>query len=133
MNELLIALAPAFAAGFAVQQFLEITDPLVTRLSGNEANTKKLINGLSSFVIGILLAILPSVRILEHLAQLPDGKNSLFTSIVDVFITGLVISAGTEGINSILKFLGYKKEEKKAEAANKKSNVANVLKLVNRQ
>jgi hypothetical protein len=33
---------------------------------------------------------------------------------VDVLVTGLVVSGGTEGFNSIMKFLGYKKEEKKA-------------------
>jgi hypothetical protein len=35
---------------------------------------------------------------------------------VDVVATGLFISGGTEGFNSLMKFLGYKKEEKKAEA-----------------
>jgi hypothetical protein len=34
-------------------------------------------------------------------------------------VTVLVISAGTEGVNSILKFLGYAKEDKKAQAAGK--------------
>jgi hypothetical protein len=32
-----------------------------------------------------------------------------------VAVTALVISAGTEGLNSILKYLGYKKDEQKAE------------------
>lgn len=34
----------------------------------------------------------------------------------DVIVTALVLSAGTEGFNSILKFLGYSKEDKKAQA-----------------
>jgi hypothetical protein len=36
--------------------------------------------------------------------------------VVDVIVTALVLSAGTEGFNSILKFLGYAKEDKKAQA-----------------
>jgi hypothetical protein len=36
---------------------------------------------------------------------------------VDFIATALIISAGTEGVNSILKFLKYSKEDKKREAA----------------
>jgi hypothetical protein len=38
---------------------------------------------------------------------------------LDMFVTGLVISGGTEGFNSIMKFLSYKKEEKKIDAVAK--------------
>ena len=38
---------------------------------------------------------------------------------VDIVATGLVVSAGTEGLNSIVKYLGYKKEEQKVETKEK--------------
>jgi hypothetical protein len=41
---------------------------------------------------------------------------------LDVFVTALILSAGTEGFNSIMKFLGYAKEGKKAEAAGARSS-----------
>jgi len=46
----------------------------------------------------------------------------------------LVISAGTEGINSILKFLGYSKEREKAIAAiaKKKATTEDAIALVER-
>lgn len=136
MEKLILILVPAFAAGFAVQQLLEIIDPLVERFVKDDANQKKLVLGVISLIIGILLALLPWMRILVHLAQLQDVNfKSLDGSaaVADVFITGLVISAGTEGFNSILKFLGYKKEEKKAEAAKEKSTTSDTaIKSINR-
>jgi hypothetical protein len=137
MDKLIAALGPAFAAGFAVQQLLEIIDPLVVLYVKDDANRKKLVIGLISLIVGILLALLSGVRILLPLAQWQNATvNELnaLGKVADVFITGLVISAGTEGFNSILKFLGYKKEEKKVEAAKVKSTVTdNALNLVNRQ
>jgi hypothetical protein len=137
MDKLIAALGPAFAAGFAVQQLLELIDPLIAQFVKDNPNRKKLILGLISLVIGILIAILPWMRILVHLAQLSDASIKSFETggnIADIFVTGLVISAGTEGFNSILKFLGYKKEEKKAQAAKEKSTASDTdLKLLNRQ
>ena len=48
---LIKALAPAFAAGFAVQRLLEILDPLVERVTGSER--KKVFLGLTSLVVGL--------------------------------------------------------------------------------
>jgi len=36
---------------------------------------------------------------------------------IDTVLAGLVVSGGTERFNSIVKFLGYAKENKKAAAA----------------
>ena len=46
----------------------------------------------------------------------------------DELTTGLIISGGTQGINSIVKFLGYAKEGKKADAAAKLTSVKNHVK-----
>ena len=52
---------------------------------------------------------------------------------VDAVATGFIISAGTEGANSILKFLGYAKDSQKGVAAQKLSAAADSLNLVNNQ
>ena len=109
MDKLVVSLGPAFAAGFAIQQLLEILDPLVQRLLG-EKGDKKLVLGLVSFVVGLALAFGAGLRVLEPLG-VPGAAA------VDYVVTALIISAGTGGVNSILKFLGYSKERQKGEAA----------------
>ena len=63
-----------------------------------------------SLIVGLALAWGGGLRVL-----LPLGLAN--ADAVDVVVTALVISAGTEGFNSIMKFLGYDKEDKKASAA----------------
>jgi hypothetical protein len=108
MDKIVLALGPAFAAGFALQQLLELLDPLLEKLA---KDNKKLVNGIISLVFGLLMSFGAGMRALAPLG---------FTGgdFWDAFITALIISAGTEGINSIMKYLGYSKEVKKL-AANK--------------
>ena len=111
MNPSLIAaLAPAFAAGFALQRLLEVVDPLLNRIIGEE--NKKIIVGLVSLFIGLLLASALDLRVLTNLGVVLTGP----TAYLDYLVTALIVSAGTEGFNSILKFLSYQKEETKAAA-----------------
>jgi hypothetical protein len=110
MAHLVVALAPAFAAGFALQRLLEILDPIFEKL--NNAQLKKILLGLISFAAGLGLAAWPKVRVLKELVA-PDSAPS----ILDYLVTALIVSGGTEGFNSILKFLNYKKEETKAAAS----------------
>ena len=125
MDTLVKALGPAFAAGFAIQQLLEILDPLIIKIIGQA--DKKLVLGIVAFVVGLVLAFGAGLSILEPLGVADTG-------IWDTIITGLVISAGTEGINSILKFLGYTKEKEKATAATaKKALTGDTLSLVERR
>lgn len=125
MDTLIKALGPAFAAGFAVQQLLEVLDPLIMKIIGKA--DKKLILGIVAFLFGLILAFGTGLRILEPLGVANAG-------IWDTVVTGLVIGAGTEGINSILKFLGYSKEKEKAEAgmAKKMAEREDALTLVER-
>ena len=109
MDKLVLALGPAFVAGFALQRLLEILDPLV---DGWVETNKKIISGLISLLVGLLLATFGGLRVLAPL-------NFTQSDIIDDIVTGLVISGGTEGFNSIMKFLGYSKEEKKSDAASK--------------
>ena len=104
MDELVMALAPAFAAGFAIQQLLEILGPLFEK-----ASNKKALLGYISLAAGLALSFGMGLRVLEPLGV---GDSDVF----DAIATGLIISAGTEGINSIMKYLGYSKKKKKLEA-----------------
>ncbi len=108
MDKLVIALGPALAAGFALQQLLEILTPLLEKLKLN----KKLFLSLLSLVIGLAFSFGAGLRVLQPLGVTDAG-------VWDLIVTGLIISAGTEGFNSIMKFMGYTKEQSKADAAKK--------------
>jgi len=112
VDPLILALVPAFAAGFAIQQFLELVDPIIVRF-GLKDSDKKLVLGVLSLVIGALIVLFTPVRILDSLGyKIP---------LLDGAVTALFISGGTEGLNSIIKFLGYAKEKEKADAAEAKA------------
>ena len=125
MDTLVKALGPAFAAGFAVQQLLEVLDPLIIKIIGNA--DKKLVLGIVALIFGLILAFGTGLRVLEPLGVANAG-------LWDTLVTGLVISAGTEGFNSILKFMGYSKEKEKAVAAieKKKATTEDAIALVER-
>jgi hypothetical protein len=123
MDKLVMALGPAFAAGFAVQQLLELLDPLLDRIKVD----KKLLLGVMALVAGLVLAFGAGLRVLQPLGV----ANADF---LDAVVTGLIVSAGTEGFNSILKFLGYTKEQKKAEAGKQKEEAGEeAISLVDRK
>ena len=109
LEKLVVALGPAFAAGFAVQQLLEILSPLVDKIKGD----KKLVLGIVSLVIGLVLAFGAGLRVLQPLGV----ANVNF--VLDAIVTALIISAGTEGFNSIMKFLGYTKDKRGQDAGAK--------------
>jgi hypothetical protein len=125
MAHLVVALAPAFAAGFALQRLLEILDPILDRIKNGE--NKKIVLGLISFAAGLGLATWPKIRVLNQLVA-PDTVPSL----LDYLVTGLIVSGGTEGFNSILKFMSYKKEEKKQEANTKTITAASTRAFLKR-
>ena len=130
-TSLITALAPAFAAGFAVQRLLEILDPLAESFAGQKK--KKIILGLSSLIAGLGFAGGVGIRVLVHLGTYTFGSRFDRHDLFDLFVTGLVISAGTEGFNSILKLMNYKKEEKKQEAITKTLTAANTQALFERR
>lgn len=114
MDNLIVVLGPVFVAGFAIQQFLEIlTSVLNLDSNAKFEKFKKVILGVVSLALGWVLAyFVKEFRILHAL------KNDSVTWL-DIPISALVLSAGTEGVNSILKFFKYTKEDKKATAASK--------------
>jgi hypothetical protein len=120
VDVLLVALGPALAAGMGLQRLLEILDGPLERLVGQlrkdrtpdqSRSLKRLLYNLIAVGVGIALAAVFRLRVLRALGT-SEGNGWL-----DIIVTGFIVSTGTEGINSIVKFLGYKKEEKKAEAA----------------
>jgi hypothetical protein len=115
MDQLVVALGPAFAAGFAIQRLLEILDPILDRVKLIR-EYKKIALAIVSLIVGAILALGVGLRVL-----LPLGIADAYS--LDIFVTALIISAGSEGFNSIMKFLGYAKEGKKADAAEKKEVV----------
>lgn len=125
------ALVVPFAAGFVLQRFLEIVDPFTTALI-KDPNRKKLVLALTSLVVGCFISFGCDLHIFKSLGL--SAQESPLGSFVDLLATGIFISAGTEGFNSVMKFANYKKEASKAEAAAKKSQVsAKDLTLVNPQ
>lgn len=122
MNDSIIqTLTVPFAAGFVVQRFLEILDPLTSKFLSNP-NTKKAVLGVVSLLIGWLIAWQIPVELFHVL--LKQAANTEITAGFDHFLSGIFISAGTEGFNSLLKFAQYKKEATQADAVAKKKAAA---------
>jgi len=111
MSEIIKALTVPFAAGFVVQRVVEILDTYTTAKFASSDN-KKFIVGVFSVGLGCVLAGCGQIRIFQLL-----GWNMNW--FLDYAATGIFISGGSEGFNSLLKFANYKKEASKADAANK--------------
>jgi hypothetical protein len=114
MDSLIEALAPAFVASFAIQQLLELLDPILDRVLKPH---KKWILSVVSLVAGFALTLGLELRILGAL-----GVTKL--PWLDVIITALFLTGGTKAINDLIKLIGYKKEELKARL--KKTRAARV-------
>lgn len=103
MNALIEALAPALVVSFALQQFLELLDPILDKVIKEH---KKWILSVVSFVTSLALSLSLELRILGALGvtRLPG---------LDAILTALFLTGGTKGINDLVKLIGYKKEEAK--------------------
>ncbi|HYM77084.1 MAG TPA: hypothetical protein VE377_14015 [Candidatus Dormibacteraeota bacterium] len=131
VEELAKTLTVPFAAGFVVQRFLEIVDPFTVKFIKDPA-TKKIVLGIVSLSIGMALAASLHLRIFHDLLQF--DCDDLLMNLLDYFATGVFISGGTEGFNSLLKFANYKKEATKGDAVNKlKDASSDAIKKVNAQ
>ncbi len=120
-------LVPVVAAiGFGIQQFLQVlAEPIVSITIGllkdkfskkrsgepvllpggiSDVDAKKVMLGFISFTLGLAIALsTKKIRVLEaaDLDMVPRW---------DLFITALTISAGTEGVNSVMKLAQYVKD-----------------------
>src|SRR5689334_6475970 len=95
MDKLITALAPVFAAGLGIQQLGELLDPIVDKVA---SNSKRVVLAVISLALGLVVAFGAKLHVLAILGARDDD-------ILNPLVTGLIISGGTEGINSILKFL----------------------------
>jgi len=91
---------------------------------------------LASLLLAAMICWLGEIRILTHLSTADHsavGQSSQDAVLkneqqkhrkrgVDLIVTILFISGGTEGLNALLKFLNYKKEGAKGSAANTQSD-----------
>ena len=128
-TSLATTLTVPFAAGFVVQRFLEILDPVTVKFIKNP-NTKKIVLGLVSLGIGLALAAGMQLKMFHQL--LGSSSNDPLTNWLDYLATAIFVSGGTEGFNSLLKFADYKKEASKAEAPDKLKNAGpDAIKAVN--
>jgi dolichol kinase len=104
MDTLMKVVGPVFVASFALQQLLELLDPILEAIIRNH---KKWILSVVSFAGGLLLSIGLGLRIL-----VPLGVS--VADWADALITALFLTGGTKGINDLLKLIGYKKQEIRA-------------------
>jgi hypothetical protein len=126
METLPQALAPAFAAALALQHLSEIIQSAYCWR--DPASLKKLVIALcAGLVAAVLVGLYPSLRVLHNVdaavASASTASHAAGSSAnppadgapgwIDVVVSSLIISAGTDGFNSILKFLTYKKDETK--------------------
>jgi hypothetical protein len=123
MDKLIESLGPAFATGLAIQQLLEIADrfwdqilKIIDPTGALAVLDKRFVLNILSFLVALILTIFAGLRVLMPLGIDAGGAGDL----ADVFVTTLIISAGTESFNSIVKFLGYVKEDRKITATVKK-------------
>lgn len=146
MLSLPLALAPAFAAALALQHLVEIIDAGIHR--DEPGKGKKFLVAVIALVVACIgvalyedLGVMSNMRTAEGAAsaaavgapQTAPAPTPLSgpRRWIDILLSGLIISAGTEGFNSILKFLSYKKDETKSDAQLKTGEVSSDSSLPN--
>jgi len=116
------ALAPAFVAGFAVQQAVEVVSSVAafSPRFDDDVKLKKAILSVIAVVFAASIVAALGLDILKVFNTTAVCPSPIWHGI----ITTVFVSAGTEGFNSLLKWLSYKKEDAKASAAKTKKDVA---------
>ena len=99
MEDLMRVLGPVIACSIALQQFLELLDPVLDRFIKPH---KKWILSLTSLLIALALTAGLGLAILAPLGYPGAG-------VFDVFVTALFMISGTKGANELLKWVGYRK------------------------
>lgn len=117
-TEIVKALAPAFVAGFAVQQAVEVVSSVAAFLPKFDDNVKvkKAVLSLVAVVFSWCIVCTLGLDVMQVFNPGNDCPSPFWHAVVTV----IFISAGTEGFNSLLKWITYKKEDTKATAGAKK-------------
>lgn len=106
METLVEALGPIFIASFALQQLIELLDPLLNTFI---KSYKDLILSIVALVVGLFLSFGLGLLVLAPFGYSGPGW-------VDGLITALMLTGGTKWINELLKVVSYKKVELRARA-----------------
>jgi hypothetical protein len=107
--------------GFAIQQALQVFDIpiswMLDKITGGGARipsvmtlseVKKSAMTALAFVIALIVTcVYPTIGTLRYIDSSFVGK------LLDSVVTALVLSAGTEGMNTLLKYFGYVKDARK--------------------
>ena len=100
MDKMFAVLTPAFVASFALQQLLELLDPVLDKVA---KPNKKWILSAVALAVALALTFGLGLRLLAPLGYTQPEW-------LDGIITALFLTGGTKGINDLLKWVGYKKE-----------------------
>lgn len=121
VEDFAVVMAVVTVGGLGIQQLLQMVDPLVARyiawqkqraMAGAllsaiaESDYKKAIMTRLAFAFALILVKWTGIRTLTHVIKEINDWG-------DFLITALVLSAGTEGANTLLKFFGYAKDARK--------------------
>jgi hypothetical protein len=105
------SLGPVIVAGFAIQQLIELIDPVLERFVGTR---KEWLLGLLALVISLVVCLLLDLRALR-----PFGVTRM--SALDTLLTALLITGGTRWVNDLVKIMSYKKFELRQRSAQRTS------------
>jgi hypothetical protein len=107
MDDFMRSIGAAFVAAFALQQLIELLDPILDSVVRRQ---KKWVLSAISLLAGLGLTFGLGLRIIGPLGMdAPDWA--------DAIVTALFITGGTKGINDLLKLIGYQKEAARAQLA----------------
>jgi hypothetical protein len=121
ISDIVKALAPAFVAGFAVQQAVEVVSSVAAFAPKFDDNVKIKKATLSVVAVAFAACIVAALDL--DVLKVFNATEVCPSPVWHGIITTIFSSAGTEGFNSLLKWLSYKKEDAKASAADKKKAV----------
>ncbi len=99
MDEIIVLLAPAVVVSIALQQLLELLDPVLEAVIRPH---KKWILSAVALTLAIVLTLGLDLRLLA-----PLGHTQ--APVLDVALTALFLLGGSKGFNDLLKWVGYKK------------------------
>jgi hypothetical protein len=112
-----ISAAVAMLAAFAIQQVVEVVDIFFLSALPEDSIRRKKVLKLVSLTCGFVVAA--GCRDCgELLASFPIHAS------VKYLLVSFALAGGTEGMNSLLKYAKYSKENKKADAAASRAMVA---------
>jgi len=101
MNPLMESLGPVFIVSFALQQLLDLLEPILDKVMKPH---KEWILSAVAFFVGLLLTLVLGLRVLS-----PFGFTRM--AWLDVLLTALFVTGGTKWLNDLLKIIAYKRQE----------------------